>query len=58
MAHDFMPGLAGVPAAKSAVSDVDGERHQWLPSAPGLPGGELEVAVAASPGGEDRNPVE
>jgi len=26
MAHDFMPGLAGVPAAKSAVSDVDGER--------------------------------
>src|SRR6476469_7560361 len=26
MAHDFMPGLAGVPAARSAVSDVDGER--------------------------------
>jgi len=26
MPHDFMPGLAGVPAAKSAVSDVDGER--------------------------------
>lgn len=26
MAHDFMPGLAGVPAAKSAVSDVDGQR--------------------------------
>lgn len=25
MPHDFMPGLAGVPAAKSAVSDVDGE---------------------------------
>lgn len=24
MPHDFMPGLAGVPAAKSAVSDVDG----------------------------------
>jgi citrate synthase len=24
--HDFMPGLAGVPAAKSAVSDVDGEK--------------------------------
>jgi citrate synthase len=26
MPHDFMPGLAGVPAAKSAVSDVDGRR--------------------------------
>ncbi|HEX9741405.1 MAG TPA: citrate synthase [Nitrospiraceae bacterium] len=26
MPHDFMPGLAGVPAAKSAISDVDGER--------------------------------
>ncbi|TAJ25220.1 MAG: citrate synthase [Nitrospirae bacterium] len=26
MPHDFMPGLAGVPAAKSSVSDVDGER--------------------------------
>ncbi|WP_455242436.1 citrate synthase [Petrachloros mirabilis] len=26
MPHDFMPGLAGVPAAKSAVSDVDGEQ--------------------------------
>jgi citrate synthase len=26
MPHDFMPGLAGIPAAKSAVSDVDGER--------------------------------
>ncbi len=26
MPHDFMPGLAGVPAARSAVSDVDGER--------------------------------
>jgi citrate synthase len=26
MPHDFMPGLAGVPAAKSAVSDVDGVR--------------------------------
>jgi citrate synthase len=26
MAHDFMPGLAGVPAAKSGVSDVDGDR--------------------------------
>ena len=25
MAHDFMPGLAGVPAARSAVSDVDGQ---------------------------------
>jgi len=25
MPHDFMPGLAGIPAAKSAVSDVDGE---------------------------------
>ncbi len=24
MPHDFMPGLAGVPAAKSAISDVDG----------------------------------
>ena len=26
MPHDFMPGLAGVPAARSAVSDVDGQR--------------------------------
>ncbi|MFQ5991710.1 MAG: citrate synthase [Nitrospiraceae bacterium] len=26
MPHDFMPGLAGVPAARSAVSDVDGKR--------------------------------
>ncbi len=26
MPHDFMLGLAGVPAAKSAVSDVDGQR--------------------------------
>ncbi len=26
MPHDFMPGLAGVPAAKSAISDVDGGR--------------------------------
>jgi len=26
MPHDFMPGLAGVPAAKSSVSDVDGQR--------------------------------
>ena len=26
MPHDFMPGLAGIPAAKSAVSDVDGDR--------------------------------
>jgi 2-methylcitrate synthase len=26
MPHDFMPGLAGVPAAKSEVSDVDGQR--------------------------------
>ena len=26
MPHDFMPGLAGVPAAKSSVSDVDGHR--------------------------------
>ena len=26
MPHDFMPGLAGVPAAKSAISDVNGER--------------------------------
>lgn len=26
MPHDFMPGLAGVPAAKSAVSDVDGQQ--------------------------------
>ncbi|HTK87414.1 MAG TPA: citrate synthase [Nitrospiraceae bacterium] len=25
MPHDFMPGLAGVPAARSAVSDVDGQ---------------------------------
>ena len=26
MPHDFMPGPAGVPAAKSAISDVDGTR--------------------------------
>jgi citrate synthase len=26
MPHDFMPGLAGIPIAKSAVSDVDGQR--------------------------------
>ena len=26
MPHDFMPGLAGVPAASSAISDVDGQR--------------------------------
>ena len=26
MPHDFMPGLAGIPAAKSAISDVDGEK--------------------------------
>ena len=26
MPHDFMPGLAGVPAATSSISDVDGER--------------------------------
>lgn len=26
MPHDFMPGLAGVPAAKSAISDVDGQK--------------------------------
>lgn len=26
MAHDFMPGLAGVPAAKSSISDVDGQK--------------------------------
>ncbi|MBI5853882.1 MAG: citrate synthase [Nitrospirae bacterium] len=26
MPHDFMPGLAGVPAARSTVSDVDGQR--------------------------------
>ncbi len=26
MPHDFMPGLAGVPAAKSSISDVDGQR--------------------------------
>ncbi len=25
MPHDFMPGLAGVPAARSGVSDVDGQ---------------------------------
>ncbi|HEY3198052.1 MAG TPA: citrate synthase [Nitrospirales bacterium] len=25
MPHDFMPGLAGVPAARSQISDVDGE---------------------------------
>ena len=27
MPHDFMPGLAGIPAAKSAISDVDGQRR-------------------------------
>ncbi|MCG3777605.1 MAG: Citrate synthase [Nitrospira sp.] len=26
MPQDFMPGLAGIPAAKSAISDVDGQR--------------------------------
>lgn len=26
MPHDFMPGLAGVPAARSAISDVDGHK--------------------------------
>ena len=26
MPHDFMPGLAGIPAAKSAISDVDGQK--------------------------------
>lgn len=26
MPHDFMPGLAGVPAAKSSISDVDGQK--------------------------------
>ncbi len=26
MPHDFMPGLAGVPAATSSISDVDGDR--------------------------------
>jgi citrate synthase len=26
MPHDFMPGLAGIPAAKSAISDVDGDQ--------------------------------
>ncbi|MCP9462039.1 MAG: citrate synthase [Nitrospira sp.] len=26
MPHDFMPGLAGVPAATSSISDVDGRR--------------------------------
>jgi citrate synthase len=26
MPHDFMPGLAGVPAAKSSISDVDGRK--------------------------------
>lgn len=26
MPHDFMPGLAGVPAARSAISDVDGQK--------------------------------
>jgi citrate synthase len=25
MPHDFMPGLAGVPAARSTISDVDGQ---------------------------------
>ncbi len=26
MPHDFMPGLAGVPAATSSISDVDGQK--------------------------------
>jgi len=26
MPHDFMPGLDGVPAATSSISDVDGQR--------------------------------
>lgn len=26
MPHDFMPGLAGVPAATSSISDIDGRR--------------------------------
>ena len=26
MPHDFMPGLAGVPAARSSISDVDGQK--------------------------------
>ena len=26
MPHDFMPGLAGVPAATSSISDVDGQQ--------------------------------
>lgn len=26
MPHDFMPGLAGIPAAKSSISDVDGHK--------------------------------
>lgn len=26
MPHDFMPGLAGIPAAKSAISDIDGQK--------------------------------
>jgi citrate synthase len=26
MPHDFMPGLAGVPAARSSISDVDGHK--------------------------------
>jgi citrate synthase len=26
MPHDFMPGLAGIPAATSSISDVDGQR--------------------------------
>ena len=29
MPHDFMPGLAGVPAAKSAISDVTGNSACW-----------------------------
>lgn len=26
MLHDFMPGLTGIPAAKSSISNADGER--------------------------------
>ena len=26
MPHDFMPGLAGIPAAKSSISDIDGHK--------------------------------
>ncbi len=34
MPHDFMPGLAGVPAARSQISDVDGK--QGLLEYPGI----------------------